>query len=114
MGAIPWLYQYVNDKYHIDKQFRYATRDFWILGDVYKAIDNWNYANDYMKNRNLSWLDVKYPTKAFGSSGGIYSAFSPTIESVERLYKADSDYKRGKEDALRRVRVPRGGRIEYR
>lgn len=89
MGSIPWLYKYLDDTYHIDKQFRYATRDVPILGDFYKAIDNWNYANDYLNNRNLSWMDVKYPTKAFGGSGGVYGAVQPTLKSLEDLYKSD-------------------------
>lgn len=86
---IPFLYQELNRRYHFDKQFRYATADIPILGDINKAIDSLNYANDYLANRGISWDDVKYPTMMKGAGNGFYSAFRASDKSVEDLYKSE-------------------------
>lgn len=103
--GVSYLYKRLDDQYHFDKKFRYATADVPILGDFNRAIDNWNWANDYMKNRNISWDDVKYPTKINGSGSGFYSAFQPTVQSVERLYRdEDKRIERIKNEYSRNLR----------
>ena len=55
------------------------------IGPIIKAQDNWNYINDYMENRGLSWSDVKYPSRLGNSgAGGVVSFVSSNIEKLYR------------------------------
>lgn len=69
----------------IRNQFRYIASGLPGIGPVIQAQDNWNYINDYMENRGLSWSDVKYASR-LGNSGssGIMSFVS---SNIERLYR---------------------------
>lgn len=69
----------------IRNQARYIAADLPGIGPIIQAQDNWNYINDYMSNRGLSWDDVKYASRLGRSgSGGILSFVS---SNIERLYK---------------------------
>lgn len=66
-------------------QARYFASGLPGIGPIVKAQDNWNYINDYMSNRGLSWDDVKYASRLGNSgSGGILSFVS---SNIERLYR---------------------------
>ncbi len=55
-----------------------------ILGDIQRSIDNWNYYNDYMSNRDLDWADVKYPSRIPTLSLG--STLNFVSKNIENLY----------------------------
>lgn len=66
-------------------QARYIASELPGIGPIVKAQDNWNYINDYMKNRGLSWSDVRYASRLVSSgAGGILSFVS---SNIERLYR---------------------------
>lgn len=65
---------------------RYMISGFPVIGDFVKQLDNWNYINDYMANRGLSWSDVKYPSRISGS-GGFGSTLNYVSSNIERLYR---------------------------
>lgn len=68
--------------------FVYSMSGFPIVGDLYRAVDKWNYANQYLSNRGVDWADIKYPTMAFGSgSSPLYTAVQPSLKSLEDLYE---------------------------
>lgn len=58
---------------------------FPVLGDIQRSIDNWNYYNDYMRNRGLDWADVKYPSRSFGMHFG--GAVNFVSKNIDRLYE---------------------------
>lgn len=69
----------------IRNQARYIASDLPGIGPIIQAQDNWNYINDYMENRGLSWADVKYVSRLGRSrSGGIVSFVS---SNIGRLYR---------------------------
>lgn len=57
-----------------------------VVGDVIRSRDNWNYINDYMSNRGLSWSDVKYPSRVLGASTSGYG-LNFVSSNIENLYK---------------------------
>lgn len=66
-------------------QARYIASGLPGIGPIIQAQDNWNYINDYMENRGLSWSDVRYASRLGNSGvGGIMSFVS---SNIERLYK---------------------------
>lgn len=94
-------------------QFRYLFGGLDIFGiKPFEIYDSFSYMNDYMKNRGLSWSDMKYPTLAKYSGYGS-SAINADFDVIDSLYNDENAYVRGSKNALRRVRVPRGGRVEY-
>lgn len=56
------------------------------IGDIVRSRDNWNFINDYMSNRGLSWSDVKYPSRVVGASTSGYG-LNFVSSNVEKLYK---------------------------
>lgn len=56
-----------------------------ILGDIQRSIDNYNYYNDYMRNRGLSWADVRYPSRIPSLSFG--STLNFVSKNIEELYE---------------------------
>lgn len=73
-------------------QFRYMFGDLNIFGiQPFKMYDSMNYMNDYLKNRNLSWSDMKYPSLSFGA-GGAGSSFSSNTKAIERMYGIKTPY----------------------
>lgn len=66
-------------------QARYIASSLPGIGPIIQAQDNWNYINDYMENRGLSWSDVKYASRLGNSGvGGLVSFVS---SNIARLYK---------------------------
>lgn len=64
----------------------------YLLGDVgafgfypFKMYDEFNYMNDYLKNRGLSWSDMKYPSLAPKSSAGFH--WNVSTKALKRLYR---------------------------
>lgn len=55
-----------------------------VLGDIQRSIDNWNYYNDYMRNRGLDWADVKYPSRMGGMHFG--SVLNFVSKNIDKLY----------------------------
>lgn len=74
----------MDDEYY--NRLRYFLTGVPFIGDVLRTQDDYNYVNDYMKNRGLSWSDVRYPSHLSGASG-----FGHTLNyvssNIERLYK---------------------------
>lgn len=65
-----------------------------IVGDFYRASDQQRYYNDYLRNRGMSWSDVKYPSllggqNAIGASvsAGYSVAGMAVSRNLLRLYK---------------------------
>jgi len=56
-----------------------------VIGDLYRSYDNMRYMDDYIKNRGLSWDDIKYPTRIQGMQG-FGSVLSYVSRNIERLY----------------------------
>lgn len=65
---------------------KYVASGFPVIGGVIRQLDNWNYINDYMTNRGLSWSDVKYPSRISGS-GSFGSTLNFVSSNIGRLYK---------------------------
>lgn len=64
---------------------RYLFGDVGIFGfKPFKMYDEFNFMNDYLKNRGLSWSDIKYPSIAPKSGSGNWKV---STKAVERLYK---------------------------
>lgn len=56
-----------------------------IVGDVLRSYDNYRYYDDYMKNRGLSWSDVKYPSRISSQSYG--SMINFVSKNIDKLYR---------------------------
>lgn len=73
-------------------RWQYEVSKFPIVGDYYRWRDLDAFFADYMRNRDLSWADMKYPSMAQGSgtsSGAVtkYLALNPQIShSIGSLY----------------------------
>lgn len=67
---------------------RYIGSSMPVLGGVIRTQDNWNYINDYMRNRGLGWSDVKYPSRVVGASTSGYG-LNFVSSNIENLYKDD-------------------------
>lgn len=68
----------------MQNQIRSVMSGLPVLGDIQRSIDNWNYYNDYMRNRGLDWSDVKYPSRMSTISLG--STLSFVSKNIEHLY----------------------------
>lgn len=57
-----------------------------VVGSAFRAVDNYRYITDYMRNSGLDWSDVKYPTRltGAGSAGGVVSFVSSNIKNLYR------------------------------
>jgi len=56
-----------------------------VIGDLYRSHENMRYMEDYIRNRGLSWDDIKYPTRLQGMQG-FGSVLSYVSRNIERLY----------------------------
>lgn len=54
---------------------KYMLADVPVLGDMIRAGDSYRAMNDYLRNRGLSWSDVKYPgiERGAGVTSGLVS-----------------------------------------
>lgn len=48
-------------------RIRYELAGVPILGDFVRASDNTQWLNDYLRNHQMTWADVKYPGRAPGA-----------------------------------------------
>lgn len=64
----------------------YIASGLPVVGGFIRSRDNWNYINDYMENRGLSWSDVKYPSRVVGASTSGYG-LNFVSSNIENLYK---------------------------
>lgn len=65
-------------------QIRYLAGDFGIFGvKPFELYDKYNYMSDYLRNRGMSWSDMKYPSLA-KNNGGMNWSFN--WKSAKRLY----------------------------
>lgn len=67
----------------------YNLKDTPYLGPSLKASDQLKYYQDYLRNRNMTWKDVKYPALLGGISplGAGVSLADATVRSIARLYR---------------------------
>jgi len=68
-----------------DKQkVKYFVSGIPIIGEFIKNVDDYTYTRDYLKNRGMSWKDVKYPALRSGQSYG--SQLNFVSSNISRLY----------------------------
>lgn len=74
---------------NLDGKYRYMLQTtvagLPIIGDIYRSYDNMRYMEDYIRNRGLSWDDIKYPTRTQGMQG-IGSTLNYLSKNIYRLY----------------------------
>lgn len=80
---------------------KYILADVPIMGDMIRAGDSYRAMSDYLRNRGLSWGDVKYPgiQRGAGLTSGISSpmmsaSFAYLYGSPSRNYVAGKTPKR--------------------
>lgn len=76
-------------KAYWDNWASYIASGLPIIGNFVRSRDNWNYINDYMRNRNLTWSDVKYPSRVDGASTAGFG-LNFVSSNIEDLYKDES------------------------
>lgn len=64
----------------------YDTSWIPVWGDFLRWRDNTRWINDYMSKNNLTWDDVRYPTRVpgSGSGGSVYFSLSRTLTKLYR------------------------------
>lgn len=66
-------------------RFKYLFGDFSILGvKPIQLYDQYNYMDDYLSNRNMSWSDMLYPSIAKNHAVGNWHT---STRALERLYE---------------------------
>lgn len=63
----------------------YIGSNLPFIGDIIGSSDNWNYINDYMRNRGFGWSDVKYPSRVVGAATAGYG-LNFVSSNIEKLY----------------------------
>lgn len=58
-----------------------------VLGDFERSYDNYRYYDDYLRNRGMSWSDVKYPTRLNAGLSSAYGTLNFVSKNVMRLYR---------------------------
>ena len=63
-----------------------------IVGGFFKAYDDLQYMDDYMRNRGLSYGDIRYPSRTPGASLGsaVGGGLSFVSKNIEKLYSNDN------------------------
>lgn len=73
-------------------RWKYELAGVPILGDFIRASDNTQYMNDYLKAHQMTWADVKYPSRLTGA-GSSARAISNVAEMattgalLRRMYR---------------------------
>lgn len=73
-------------------RWKYEMAGVPIIGDFVRASDNTRYVNDYLKYHQMTWADVKYPSRVTGA-GSSARAISNAGQSIaygamlRRLYR---------------------------
>lgn len=74
---------------NLDGKYRYMLQTtvagLPVIGDIYRSYDNMRYMEDYIRNRGLSWDDIKYPTRTQGMQG-VGSTLNYLSKNIYRLY----------------------------
>ena len=69
-----------------------------IVGDIWKAMDQYKQTEDYMDNRGIDWTDVKYPALVNTGSNYAYNVInrgtSFVSDNVKSLYDGDRKKRR--------------------
>lgn len=81
--SLMYIYDNLDGKYRYMLQTTVAGLP--IIGDIYRSYDNMRYMEDYIRNRGLSWDDIKYPTRTQGMQG-IGSTLNYLSKNIYRLY----------------------------
>lgn len=78
------LFDWVNDPF-----VRWQMSSVPFVGDVYKAMDQQKYWNDYLRNHKMTWKDVKYPALLGGMTavGAGLSIGSGVSRNILRIYR---------------------------
>lgn len=66
------------------KALKYMLADVPIMGDMIRAGDSYRAMSDYLRNRGMSWGDVKYPGILRGA--GVTSGVSSPMMSASFHY----------------------------
>lgn len=77
----PWSFE-------LDPYARYELSKAPVIGDFYRALDQKKYYSDYLRNRGMTWNDVKYPA-LLGGEGAIGAGMSAfrVSRNLFRLYR---------------------------
>lgn len=67
-------------------QWKYHVSGFPILGDFMRADDYTTYMNRYLKARDLTWADVKYPSLARGAGSSARAVGSMVDTAVSASF----------------------------
>lgn len=63
---------------------KYLMGDFSLFGvPVFQLGDRYRYMDDYLRNRNMDWSDMKYPSIAFNHGNLRFNV----SKNVSKLYK---------------------------
>lgn len=81
------FFDWIGDNTPGDIQYWYRSfaNGIPILGDFYRAQDEYRYMDDYLHNRNLGWDDIKYPSRNLNS--GLSGMTSFVSHNIARLYR---------------------------
>lgn len=90
-GTTAWaLYETFNpsEGYSLELQnkSKYLLANFPVLGGFVRSLDNMNYMNDYLKNRGLSWTDVRYASRLSGSGSLGSGGLNYVSSNIYKLY----------------------------
>lgn len=85
----PIWYEDTTDRF-LDGRQKYYFESFLgglpVIGAYFTARDKVRYMEDYMRNRGLSWDDIKYPTMTVGYSG-VSGLTNFVSNNIARLYR---------------------------
>lgn len=73
-----------------NNRVKYELADLPVLGWYWRLQDNRRFIEDYLRNRGLTWDDIKYPTRVTGSGGfysGVHGSMNFISNNVLRLYR---------------------------
>ncbi len=72
----------------LNNQMRLFLSGAPIVGGMVRSEDNWNYMNDYLRNRGMDWSDVKYPSRVgnMPALGSLSAGLSFVSRNIEHLY----------------------------
>lgn len=77
-----------------DPYFRWQMSQTPIVGDFMRAMDQQKYWNDYLRNRGMTWKNVKYPALLGGQTAvgagfnAGYTAIGAVVsKNLLRLYR---------------------------
>lgn len=76
---------------HVDPETAYLLDDFArglpVLGAWLRANDNREYYADYLRNRGMSWNDIKYHKASLGYGGASVSTMNFVSKNIDKLYR---------------------------